>query len=57
MRLRRFQKRFLFGAFADGVRTACLSIPRGNGKTSLAAELRLRILRALRYSKPGRNRT
>ena len=47
MRLRRFQKRFLFGALSEGVRTAALSIPRGNGKTTLAALLAYRILNPL----------
>ena len=47
MRLRRFQKRFLFGALAEGVRTAALSLPRGNGKTTLAAILAYRIINPL----------
>ena len=32
----------MYGALSDGVRTAALSIPRGNGKTSLAAWLAYR---------------
>ena len=34
-----FQKRFVEGAFAEGVNIACLSVGRGNGKTALAAAL------------------
>ena len=34
-----WQKRFLKGAFADGVHTAALSIARGNGKTTLLAAI------------------
>ena len=34
--LRQFQRRFLRGAFAPGIDTAALSLPRGNGKTALA---------------------
>ena len=37
--LRRFQKRFLKGALAQGVDVAALSLPRGNGKTWLAAHI------------------
>ena len=44
MRLRRFQKRFLYGALADGVLTSALSLPRGNGKTTLAAWLAYRVI-------------
>ena len=44
LELRPFQKRFLKGALAPGVDTAALSIPRGNGKTTLAAHLISRIL-------------
>lgn len=39
--LRAFQQEILDGAFAPGVRTALISIPRGNGKTALAAMLAL----------------
>ena len=39
MRLLPFQRRFLRSAFAPGVRTAALSLPRGNGKSTLAAHL------------------
>ena len=35
IRLRDFQRRFLARAFAPGVDTAALSIPRGNGKSTL----------------------
>lgn len=37
--LRDFQKDIVRGAYADGVRTALVSIPRANGKTMLAAAL------------------
>lgn len=37
--LRPFQKRFLKGALAQGVDVAALSLPRGNGKTWLAAHI------------------
>ena len=39
MELRPFQKRFVKGALAPGVDVAALSIPRGNGKSWLAAHL------------------
>lgn len=42
--LRPFQKRFIKNATADGIDTACLSLPRGNGKSSLAGYLISRIL-------------
>ena len=42
--LRRFQKRFIKGALAAGVDVAALSIPRGNGKSYLAAHLLTRAL-------------
>ena len=44
MELRRFQKRFLAGALAPGIDTAALSLPRGNGKSWLAAHLLTRCL-------------
>ena len=34
-----FQRRFLAGAFAPGIRTAALSLPRGNGKSTLLASV------------------
>ena len=37
--LRDFQKDIVTGAFAEGIRTALVSLPRGNGKTALAAAL------------------
>ena len=37
MELRRFQQRFLRRALARGIRTAALSVARGNGKSALAA--------------------
>ncbi|BBY47750.1 terminase [Mycolicibacterium arabiense] len=40
-RLRDFQREIVRGAFAEGVRTALVSIPRANGKTMLAAALAL----------------
>ena len=44
MDLRRFQKQFLDRALADDVDTAVLSIPRGNGKSFLAAHILTRCL-------------
>jgi phage terminase large subunit-like protein len=40
-RLRRFQKAIIRRVLAPGVRTAVVAIPRGNGKSSLAAALGL----------------
>lgn len=40
-RLRTFQREIIGGAFAPGIRTALVSIPRANGKTMLAAGLGL----------------
>ena len=42
--LRGFQKRFIRGALAPGIDVAALSIPRGNGKSWLAAHLLTRAL-------------
>ena len=42
--LRGFQKRFIRGALAPGIDVAALSIPRGNGKSWLAAHLLTRCL-------------
>lgn len=39
LRLRGWQRELVEGAFAPGVRTALWSLPRANGKTSLAAAL------------------
>ena len=39
MQLRPFQRRFIKGAFRQGVDTAALSIPRGNGKSCLAGHI------------------
>ena len=39
-----FQRRFMAGALKPGVRTACLSLPRGNGKSTLAGHLATRIM-------------
>lgn len=39
--LRPFQREIVRGAFAPGIRTALVSVPRGNGKTMLAAALGL----------------
>ena len=44
MELLRFQRRFLAEAFAPGVEIAALSLPRGNGKSSLAARVLARAL-------------
>ena len=41
VKLREFQTEILRGAFAPGVRTALVSLPRGNGKTAFAAMLGL----------------
>jgi phage terminase large subunit-like protein len=40
-RLREFQREMLYGAFAPGIRTALISIPRANGKTMWAAAIAL----------------
>lgn len=37
VKLREFQQEIIRGAFAPGVRTALVSLPRGNGKTAFAA--------------------
>lgn len=42
--LRQFQTRFIARALAPGIDTACLSLPRGNGKSWLAGYLASRIL-------------
>ena len=42
--LRGFQKRFIRGALAPGIDVAALSVPRGNGKSWLAAHLLQRAL-------------
>ncbi|WP_168706590.1 terminase large subunit domain-containing protein [Gordonia paraffinivorans] len=39
--LRPFQREIVRGAFAPGIRTALVSLPRGNGKSALAAALAL----------------
>lgn len=39
--LRPFQREIVRGSFAPGIRTALVSIPRGNGKSALAAALGL----------------
>ena len=44
LELRNFQRRFIKNAIADGIDTACLSLPRGNGKSRLASHLLSRIL-------------
>ena len=44
MDLLKFQTAFLAGAFAPGVRTAVLSLPRGNGKSCLGAHILSRCL-------------
>ena len=41
VRLRDFQREIVAGAYAPGVRTALVSIPRANGKTALGAMLGL----------------
>ena len=42
--LRPFQDRFIRAATAPGIDTACLSLPRGNGKSWLAARIVERVL-------------
>ena len=42
--LQPFQRRFLRSALAPGIRTAALSLPRGNGKSTLVAWLGARAL-------------
>ena len=37
--LRRFQTRFMRGALAPDIDTAALSLPRGEGKSTLAAHV------------------
>ena len=44
MKLRKFQKEFLDKALAPGIDIAALSLPRGNGKSWLAAEILTRCL-------------
>lgn len=39
LRLRPWQKEIVLGAFAEGIRTGLVSIPRANGKSALAAAL------------------
>ena len=46
MKLLPFQQRFVKSAFRPGIRTAALSLPRGNGKSTLAARLAFHFLRA-----------
>ena len=44
MRLRKFQKEFVDKVLNRKIRTAILSMPRGNGKTTLVASLAVRFL-------------
>ena len=44
MQLRRFQREFVSKATAPGVDVAALSMPRGNGKSTLAAHIGARIM-------------
>ena len=44
LKLKPFQRRFLKAALAQGIRTAALSLPRGNGKSTLVAWLGARSL-------------
>ena len=43
-KLRHFQRQFIRGVTGPGIDTAALSIPRGNGKSWLAAQLVVRVL-------------
>lgn len=52
---RPFQRRFLRGAFAPGIDTAALSLPRGNGKSTLAAYILSRAMTpGDRWNVPGK---
>ena len=44
MQLRRFQKEFLDKGLAPGIDVAALCLPRGNGKSFLAAHILTRCL-------------
>ena len=44
MELRKFQQEFIRRAFASGIDIAALSLPRGNGKSFLAAHIATRAL-------------
>ena len=44
LKLQPFQRRFLRSALAPGIRTSALSLPRGNGKSTLVAWLAARAL-------------
>ena len=49
-----FQRRFLRRAFAPGITTSCLSVPRGNGKSTLASYILTRCLTpGDPWNKPG----
>src|SRR5437660_3278399 len=39
MRLRPWQREFIEGVYAKGIKVACLSVPKGNGKTGLLAAI------------------
>lgn len=39
VKVRDFQREIITGAYADGIRTSLISLPRANGKTALAAML------------------
>ena len=44
LKLKPFQRRFIKGALDPAVDVACLSLPRGNGKSALAGDLLSRVL-------------
>lgn len=44
IRLRKFQRKFVSRAFSDDVRTAVLSLPRGNGKSTLSGHILARCM-------------
>lgn len=41
IKLAPYQSKFIDGAFSDGINVACLSVGRGNGKSTLSAILAL----------------
>ena len=47
MELLAFQRRFLAEAFKPDIQTACLSLPRGNGKSTLAGIVAAKVLKTV----------
>jgi phage terminase large subunit-like protein len=54
LKLAKFQKDFVRGAFAKGTSVACLSIGRGNAKTALSAGIALGHLLGVIEAQPKR---